>query len=48
MEYCKNATDTSQNEGKNWKYILTPHNAVQLNMSFGYLVKQYEYQLLES
>jgi len=49
MEYCKYASEyTLQNEGKAWKYVLIPHNAVQLNMSFDFLVKQYEFQLLES
>jgi type III restriction enzyme len=43
IEYCKHATDyTSKNNGKPWKYVLIPHGAVQLNMSFGFLVKQYE------
>jgi type III restriction enzyme len=49
MEYCKHASEyTSQNEGKHWKYILIPHNAVQLNMSFEFLIEQYEYQLTET
>ena len=43
LEYCRNATEyTSQNDGKPWKYVLIPHNAVQLNMSFDYLVREYE------
>ncbi len=43
LQYCKHATDfTSQNSGKPWKYILIPHNAVQVNMSFDYLVKSFE------
>ncbi len=43
LEYCKNATDfTTQNSGKQWKYVLIPHNAVQTNMSFEYLAKAYE------
>ena len=43
LEYCKNATDfTTQNKGKPWKYVLIPHNAVQANMSFEYLVKAFE------
>lgn len=25
-----------------WKYILIPHNVVQVNMSFDYLVKSFE------
>ena len=43
LEYCKYATSfTTQNSGKPWKYILIPHNAVQANMSFDYLVKTFE------
>lgn len=43
IEYCKYASEyTSANEGKPWKYVLIPHNAVQTNMSFNYLIKQYE------
>lgn len=42
LEYCKYASEyTAENEGKPWKYVLIPHNAVQTNMSFGYLVEQY-------
>jgi|APFre7841882654_1041346.scaffolds.fasta_scaffold03488_3 type III restriction enzyme len=42
IEYCKHATDyTSKNNGKPWKYILIPHGAVQLNMSFGFLTKKF-------
>ena len=42
IEYCKHATGyTCKNNGKPWKYVLIPHGAVQLNMSFGFLVKQY-------
>jgi type III restriction enzyme len=43
MEFCKHATDyTIKNHGKPWKYVLIPHGAVQANMSFSYLVRQYE------
>jgi type III restriction enzyme len=43
MEFCKHATDyTTKNHGKPWKYVLIPHGAVQVNMSFSFLVKQYE------
>jgi type III restriction enzyme len=43
LEFCKHATDyTSKNRGKPWKYVLIPHGAVQLNMSFGFLMNQYE------
>jgi len=42
IEYCKYASEyTSANEGKPWKYVLIPHNAVQTNMSFKYLVNQF-------
>ncbi len=41
--YCQNATGfTAQHGGKPWKYILIPHNAVMVNMSFETLAKQYE------
>jgi type III restriction enzyme len=41
--YCKNASDfTTQNGGKPWKYILIPHNAVMINMSFETLTRQFE------
>ena len=43
LQYCKYATDfTTQNDGKAWKYVLIPHNAVQMNMSFEHLVNMYE------
>lgn len=43
IEYCKYASEyTSANEGKPWKYVLIPHNAVQTNMSFSHLINQYE------
>lgn len=43
LEYCKYASEyTAENEGKPWKYVLIPHNAVQTNMSFKYLVEQFE------
>ena len=41
--YCRNATEfTTQNGGKTWKYILIPHNAVMVNMSFETLAWQFE------
>jgi type III restriction enzyme len=44
LEYCKNATEyTSQNRGKPWKYILIPHQAVQVNMGFKFLMENFEY-----
>jgi type III restriction enzyme len=43
LEYCKNATEfTTSNGGKPWKYLLIPHNAVMMNMSFATLARQYE------
>lgn len=43
LEYCKYASEyTSSYGGKPWKYVLIPHNAVQTNMSFKYLVDQFE------
>ncbi len=32
---------TTQNSGKQWKYVLIPHNMVQANMSFDYLVRAF-------
>ena len=44
VQYCTHATEfTTRNGGKPWKYILIPHNAVQLNMSVDKLVRAYEY-----
>ena len=41
--YCRNASEfTTQNGGKPWKYILIPHNAVMVNMSFETLARQFE------
>lgn len=43
IEYCKYASEyTSANDGKPWKYVQIPHNAVQTNMSFKYLVEKFE------
>ena len=43
--YCKHASEyTSKNSGKPWKYVLIPHDKVQLNMSFKHLVEQYVYR----
>ncbi len=42
LEYCKYATDyTIKHAGKPWKYVLIPHGAVQLNMSFKFLTGTY-------
>jgi len=44
-EYCKYASEYAlENNGKEWKYLLIPHNAVNLNMSFEHLVSNYEYK----
>ena len=44
-EYCKHATEfTTKNNGKPWKYVIIPHNAVLANMSFQTLVVKYEYK----
>lgn len=44
LKYCQNATEyTIKNGGKPWKYVLLPHDCVKSNMSFDYLVKEYEY-----
>lgn len=43
LNYCINATEYNQQiNGKPWKYLLIPHDAVKLNMSFQYLFNQYE------
>jgi len=43
--YCENATKYNlENGGKAWKYVLLPHDSVQENMTFDYLVKQFEYK----
>ncbi len=43
LEYCKHATEyTTKHGGKPWKYVLIPHNAVQMNMSFEFLVTTYK------
>jgi type III restriction enzyme len=42
MEYCKYATAfTIPNGGKPWKYVLIPHNAVLINMTFDTLKNRY-------
>lgn len=43
LTYCDNATTfTTQNNGKPWKYVLIPHNAVMQNMGFKTLATKYE------
>ena len=42
LTYCQNATEyTIENGGKPWKYVLIPHDAVKVNMSFEYLSATY-------
>jgi len=44
LKYCESASEyNSENNGKEWKYILIPHNAITLSMSFSGLVGKYEY-----
>ena len=45
LDCTKYASDfTLTNGGKPWKYILIPHNIVQVNMGFDTLVTTYEYK----
>lgn len=45
-QYCKHATDfTTKNNGKPWKYVIIPHNAVLANMSFRTFAVKYEYKM---
>jgi len=38
-EFCKAASDyNSSHKGKEWKYVLIPHTAIKVNMSFGALL----------
>jgi len=38
LQYCLHASEYNlKNYGKPWKYLLIPHNEIQLNSSFGYL-----------
>ena len=42
IKYCEDATnDTTSHGGKPWTYVLIPHDAVMINMSFGVLVERY-------
>lgn len=45
-KYCKKVTEYNlHNGGKQWKYILIPHDILEMgNNSFDYLVKVYEYK----
>jgi type III restriction enzyme len=43
LNYCINATEyNKQIDGKPWKYILIPHDAVKMNMSLKYLFGLFE------
>jgi len=43
IKYCADATSyTAANDGKPWKYLLIPHDAVLHNMSFAGLAGNYE------
>lgn len=42
IKYCDDATNyTTSHGGKPWTYVLIPHDAVMINMSFAVLVKRY-------
>jgi len=42
LDYCGKATRFNVENGKKpWRYVLIPHDAVQLNMSFNRLARQY-------
>lgn len=45
-KYCRQVSEYNlQNGGKQWKYILIPHDILEMgNNSFDYLVKVYEYK----
>ncbi len=43
--YCQNATEfTTNNGGRQWKYLLLPHNSVSISNDFNYFARQYEYR----
>lgn len=47
LNYCINATEyNKQIGGKPWKYVLIPHDAVKMNMSFGFLTNSHEVKSL--
>lgn len=42
--FCTQATNfTQKHGGKSWKYVLLPHDAVQLNMGFENLAERFEF-----
>ena len=45
LKYCQTATEyTTKNGGKPWKYVLLPHDCIKYNMTFDYLVDEYEFK----
>lgn len=43
LEFCHYASDyTTKHGGKRWKYLLIPHNVVNLNMGFQHFINSYE------
>lgn len=41
--YCKNASEfTTQSGGKQWKYLLLPHNEISRTNSIGYLTEKFK------
>ena len=42
IKYCKYATEfTSQNSGKQWKYLLVPHNEISRTINFDLLIAKF-------
>lgn len=42
IKYCKYATEfTSQNSGKQWKYLLIPHNEISRTINFDLLIAKF-------
>lgn len=42
IKYCKYATEfTSQNNGKQWKYLLVPHNEISRTINFDLLIAKF-------
>ena len=43
-EYCRHATNyMTANAGKPWRYVVIPHNAVQLSRGFATLANSFEH-----
>jgi len=46
LEYCKHATNyTAKHEGKEWSYLLIPHDEVSITNSFDFFVNRYQEHL---